>query len=300
MSIVKIERFLARNLPGNFLKDTYVRGMRRLAEYGFFTGLTEVDTKFGFRMIVNRLDAVKWFIYYFGVFEPHISLAWSRLLRDGDVVIDIGGNVGYHALLAAKLVGSNGKVITFEPSRIIFDQLCKHIEINKFDNIRPLKLAISNYSGEAEFYYAGDNIQGNSSLLKSESSSISERVKCITFQKITDYVTLSDVNLIKIDVEGAELLVLSGLSQCIDQLAKDVVIFVEISPENTESAHSILKPFVDAGFEARIIKNEYSTKFYRSSANVIFSPLEIHDGKIHDVVLSRDPSRFDVMEALTR
>jgi FkbM family methyltransferase len=292
MTIVEFERKIAKNLPSKLLRDLFPRGMRRLAEYGFFRRPAVATTQYDFKMKVDRLDAVKWFIYYFGLFEPQISLAWSRLLKSGDQVIDIGGNVGYHALLAGRLVGPTGRVVTVEPSQIIFEQLLSNIALNKYNQVFPLKNAVSNASGEVDLYFAGENIQGNSSIYKSNIHSISEKVECITIQQIGDKIDLGSVKLIKIDVEGAEPLVLESLFHSLNQLNRDVVIFVEISPNNTDKAEKMLKPFLENGFQAQLIRNEYNTDFYRDTKSVEFRPLEITPGVIHDVVMTRNPENF--------
>jgi FkbM family methyltransferase len=296
MALVDFERALAKSLPSNFLKDLLPRGMRRLAEIGFFRKPAIVTTEYGFAMTADRLDAVKWFVYYFGQLEPQISLAWSRLLKSGDQVVDIGGNVGYHALLAGTLVGPEGRVVTVEPSRIIYDQLVRNIALNNYNHVLPLKYAVSNAPGEIDLYFAGENIQGNSSIYKNDSHSVSEKVECITIQQIGEKINLADVKLIKIDVEGAEPLVLEGLHKSLKELHADVVIFVEISPNNTTEAEEMLNPFLQSGFEARLIRNEYNTAFYRDSKKVELRPLHIEPGVIHDVVMTRNPAKFKQME----
>jgi hypothetical protein len=70
LNLLAVDKWLAHSLPGEAFKDVYGRGMRRLAEHGFFRGQHVVRTRFGFEMEVDRLDAIKWWIYYFGCFEP--------------------------------------------------------------------------------------------------------------------------------------------------------------------------------------------------------------------------------------
>ena len=294
----KFDQYLALNLPGNFLKDFYVRSMRRFAECGLFRGSYIVKTKFNFSMNVDRLDAVKWFIYYFKQLEPGISTAWINLLESGDTVVDIGGNIGYHAMLASVCVGDGGKVLTFEPSSRIFADQKANLKLNNTTNVEAHQCAVSNVPGEVDLFYAGENIQGNSSIFHKNNSVSSETVKAITFDEISKLVDLSQVKLIKIDVEGAEGLVLSSLAGHVKALANECVIFVEISPENAASGHDMLKPFIDAGFHAKLIENEYATNFYRRDGQVKFSPLILSHNIIHDVVLCRDDNRFLKMAGL--
>jgi FkbM family methyltransferase len=295
MNINALDRYIADVLPGDFLKDTYTRGMRRLAEYGFFTKESIVRTRYGFQMYVGRLDAIRWNIHYFGHFEPQISKAWYNLLQAGDTVVDIGGNVGYHALLAGKCVGITGKVFTFEPSTRIYSELLENIKLNPDVRIEARKLAVSDKAGNVSFYFAGENAEGNSSIMADRGVSVSETVTAISFDEISEIVPLHSVDLIKIDVEGAEVLVLRSLSQHLAQLNPKCVIFVEISASNVEKTESILAPFIEQGFHIRQIGNEYTTSFYRRPVKVELKELSLTEKTISDLVLCRDERQFKVI-----
>jgi FkbM family methyltransferase len=291
----KLDRNIAYYLPGDWLKDIYPRAMRRLAEYGLLTGSYVVETDFGFRMHVNHLDAIRWYIYYFRKFEPVISKAWTKLLQPGDTVLDIGGNIGYHALLASHCVGPAGKVFTFEPSSRIFAAQAANIALNHATNVTAIQKAVSNMSGHVDLHYGGDNIQGNSSIFGTADHTAKESVECLSFDDISTFVDLSKIKLIKIDVEGAEGLVLEGLQRHVEKLPYDAVIFLEISPENAVCADALIRPFREAGYVAKSIPNDYSPKFYRSETQVEFADLKFEPNKIQDVVLSRDIAAFELM-----
>lgn len=295
MSFRELDLFLAHNLPGDFLKDRYPRGMRRLAEYGFFRKGYVVETKYGFKMNADRLDVVKWYVFYFGHLEPQISRAWYNKLQPGDHVLDIGGNVGYHALLAASLVGETGKVTTFEPSQHISDQLRANIALNNFNNIEVKQMAVLDTSEEVKLYFGGESVQGNSSTIAENATAKFEEVTAVTFDEVLSMVDPSRLRLIKIDVEGAEDKVLAGLTRNIAKIPRDCVIFVEISPANASRGKDMLSPLLENGFEGRLIENRYKPKFYRTEGAVNFLPLTFSANSIHDVVLSRDRDQFEIM-----
>lgn len=295
MSFNTLDRYMCRILPNGFLKDTYTRGMRRLAEYGLFTKEYVLETRYGFSMSVGRLDAIRWYIHYFGHFEPQISKAWHNLLRPGDTVLDIGGNVGYHALLAGKCVGSKGKVITFEPSTRIYSELLANINLNPSSNIEAKKLAVSDKAGSVDFYFAGENAEGNSSIIASHGGRKTEKVDTVSFDEIAMMLPLISINLIKIDVEGAEGLVLNGLQRHLDALNTKCVIFLEISPENIKNAKVMLEPFIKKGFHIKQIANEYTTDFYSGKVSVELHELNLETTKIQDIILCRDSSIFDTL-----
>lgn len=284
-----IDRWIAHNIPTEVLQDTYPRAMRRLAELGFPSGKCVVDTKHGFKMVVDRLDAIKWYIHYFGEFEPQISLAWKRLLKSGDTVVDIGGNVGYHALLAAKCVGPDGHVFTFEPASRNYDDLIENLKINSPISVNPKKIAVSDRGGEVTIRYAGDNEQGSSSIVRGEG--IGELVRSIDFSQIESFTPIEKIDLIKIDVEGAEPLVINGMIPVLNRIHNRCVIFIEVGIEH--AGNDLLRPFFENKFKAMRISNEYSTRFYRNSNNCIhLEKYEDIDGILQDVILVKDDSVF--------
>jgi FkbM family methyltransferase len=295
MNFNDIDRTISKILPNGILRDTYTRGMRRLAEYGFFTKESVIETKYGFKMNAGRLDAIRWYIHYFGVFEPLISQAWVNILKPGDTVVDIGGNVGYHALLAGKCVGKSGTVLTFEPSTKIHSELLANISLNSDFNIRAKKVAISNTAGTVDFYFSGENAEGNSSIMSSHGGVKVETVSTISFTEIAAMVPLNTINLIKIDVEGAEGLVLAGLEPHLDALNPKCIIFLEISPENIKIANTMLQPFISKGFHIKQIGNEYTTEFYSRKAAVELYDLNFKTSKIQDIVLCKDLMIFDLL-----
>lgn len=290
--LARIDRALAWHLPSDLLKNIYPRAMRRLAENGLFRGTHQVETRYGFRMCVNRRDAIKWCIYYFGQFEPRISRAFVNFLRPGDTMIDIGGNVGYHALLAAKCVGPTGRVLTFEPSTRNFAELSDNVALNALANVEAIRAAVSDEPGIVDLYFGGDNAQGDTTLFPSERRGNAERVEAISFAEIATMSDLKQVALIKIDVEGAEGHVIRGMTPFLSQLSLACVIFLEISPGNAGRGEDLLAAFFERGFEARTIENEYNPNFFRSDDPVALRDLDLVPGQIVDVVLSRDPASF--------
>lgn len=238
-------------------------------------------------MWVDRLDAVKWYIHYYGQFEPLISRAWANFLSAGAVVIDIGGNIGYHALLASKLVGQTGKVITIEPSSIVFKELVQNLKLNNTSNVIAVRKAISNEEGFVTLYYGGENNEGYSSIVRGTGNA--EQVEAMPFPQIGEFVPLETIDLIKIDVEGAEDLVVQGMIPILNRLKDDCAIFLEIGPEH---GPELLSQFIDSGFKVRTIGNEYGTDFYRNTRPNTLQNYSGDQNKLQDVILCRDEEVF--------
>lgn len=286
---VSLDRALAARLPGPLLKDLYPRGMRWFAEHGLFRGEHVVQTRYDFKIRVNRIDAIKWYLHYFGVFEPTISEMWARVLQPGDVVIDIGGNVGYHALLAARRVGPSGLVCTFEPARRVYAQLVENIALNQFANIDARQAAVTDSPGQIELFFAGENEQGSSSVVRREGEA--ELVEAVDFAAIMAMVPMERVRIIKIDVEGAESMVLAGLVENLDRVPARALLFLEIGIDQDGSA--LLAPLLGAGFVAYEIANEYRTSFYRDPPPPRLRPWQAKPRRLQDVVLCRSADELE-------
>ena len=119
---------------------------------------TAVPTAHGFTVDGHTADLIQRYLYVFGVWEPAIT-AWVRdHLRPGDVVVDIGANIGYVSLLAASLVGPTGQVIAFEPVPSIADLLEANARRNGLQ-VDVRRQVVSDRPGSVEiFKSAGTNI----------------------------------------------------------------------------------------------------------------------------------------------
>lgn len=87
-----------------------------------------------------------------GIYEKQTTKVFRSIVGRGMVCLDIGANVGYFTLIAAKLVGEKGKVFAFEPEPHNFDLLVKNIALNGYDNVTPVQKAISNKNGKAKLF----------------------------------------------------------------------------------------------------------------------------------------------------
>lgn len=146
---------------------------------------------------------------YKASYNSNLGGLLKKLLKQGDTFIDIGANVGIYSFLATKIIGSTGKVISIEPDPNTFYGLSKSVKLNGYSQIRCINLALSNCSGEAQFY-VGDDSVGNSLLSSFEYDSV-KKVKVETFDRVLSGSNLEKIRLIKIDVEGAEYLTIQGM-----------------------------------------------------------------------------------------
>jgi len=137
----------------------------------------------------------------------------AKYLQKGDVFIDIGSNFGYYSLIASSCVGPSGKVYAIEPTPKTFMRLLRNIELNKFENIIPVKKAISSQNGTLPMNVSNDGHDAWNSLTKPDKAGlfVTEEVETITLDDLTQEMELSTkIRMMKIDVEGWEIELLNG------------------------------------------------------------------------------------------
>lgn len=204
------------------------------------------------------------------VHEQETTALFRELVNDGDVVLDLGANIGYFTLLFAQLVGDSGKVYSFEPEPRNFHYLTKNIELNNFKNVHAYQKAVSNQSNKDKLYLCPYDT-GHHTLYQNEGISsyrpdhASEEVEFLE----VDVVALdqfldkeaSKVHVIKMDVEGSEALALAGMKELLSQ-AQDIKIILEffpllISKMGQSPADVINLLSADYGFKIYAISGEY-------------------------------------------
>lgn len=150
--------------------------------------------------------------------EPIIMNLCERYTMPSTTVLDIGANMGTFAVRMSQLVGTEGNVIAFEPQRVIFQQLCTNIFLNNLRNVFTLQKAVGSRSGRVTLtpidYSSGS--PGEVRIFGNEG----EEVDCVAL----DEMELTNVSLIKIDVERYEPFVFDGAQQTIKR-NRPVILF---------------------------------------------------------------------------
>lgn len=177
-------------------------------------------------------------IYVHGWFEEAECRFVTKFLREGMVFFDIGANLGQYTLLAAHRVGKRGKVHSFEPSSRMFAELNFNVDINGLSDICILNnVAVSDKEGIAKLskYEAGGEVYGSlgSQEWAPDSSIVGyEDIKTITLDSYIKKHNIKKIDLIKIDIEGAELLAIRGAGQFLHRPGAPTVL-LEMADLNT-------------------------------------------------------------------
>lgn len=165
-------------------------------------------------------------------FEMGTKRYIKSYLKKDMIVLDVGANIGYFTLLFSRLTGPNGKVIAFEPSDYAFDLLQKNTSINDIKNVELIKKAVSNTSGKISFNEGPEGFDVYSSTQEITHPSaqkvkfLSKNIEAITLDDFLSERGIKNVDLIKIDVEGAEYNVLKGMSNFLKS-SRDMTILFE-------------------------------------------------------------------------
>jgi len=191
--------------------------------------VTRVTTAAGDTFVADLSSALEWQLWAFGSFEKHFAELFSYLVRPGDRCVDVGANVGIHAVRLAKLVGRDGEVIAFEPDPDLVRRTHRNIALNGLANVRIVSAAASDQAGEMQLYRPSpwDTNRGRASLMHHRYlTGVRTTVPVVT---IDDVCAGEPVTLIKIDVEGHEAAVVRGAADTIARHAPAIVF--EYAPE---------------------------------------------------------------------
>ena len=168
------------------------------------------------------------------IYEKNETNFVKDSVNKGDIVIDIGANIGYYTLMFAKLVGGTGKIYAFEPDPKNFSILEKNIQVNGYNNIILEKKAVSNKLGKSTFYVS-ENSAG-SSMHKPNNVVDQIYVDLITLDNYFEVNTITP-DFVKIDIEGYELNALKGMESIL-QSSDKTKIMIEYNPLTKKELNS--------------------------------------------------------------
>lgn len=148
---------------------------------------------------------------WLGIYEYPKQLEFAKRVLPGQVVYDIGANVGFYTLLASFLVGPQGKVIAFEPVPRNLEYIAKHLEINGADNVAIVAAAVSDTSGAATFAIGRHHTIGH----LSDDGSL--QVELVSLDECVYGRRFPVPGVLKLDIEGSEYLALSGAASLLNE-----------------------------------------------------------------------------------
>lgn len=164
-----------------------------------------------------------------GIWEPYETSLVLSLLRPGDVFVDVGANIGYFPVIAAGRVGPAGAVFAFEPDPRNFQLLQANLSLNSCgDKVTAVAAGLAAETGRGRLYLSPDNA-GDHQLFADKAGRASLPVRLFNG---SDYLRprLQRIDLLKVDVQGAEYAVMAGLLPLLAALPGAPRIIIELTP----------------------------------------------------------------------
>jgi len=193
-------------------------------------------------------------------YEPYLSELMLAKIKKGDIVLDIGANIGYYTVLFADKVGKTGKIIAIEPDPINFEILQKNIKENKLFNVVAVQAAAGKENKKMKIFESEENF-GDHRMWESPSgqnplpdkpefpleeggtSKKSIDVFCRRLDDLLKELEYKKIDFIKMDVQGFESLVIEGGKETIEK--NKPIIFFEYWPWGAKNAGSEIKEMTD-------------------------------------------------------
>lgn len=187
----------------------------------------------------------------FGVHEPVASSLYSRLLSEGDVVLDVGSNLGYYMAIASRAIGPSGQIWAFEPdpelwkvaSKNAMTLSCKAVVWN---------MAVADRTGVATFYRSAMPNWGTLNYSPYLRPVDSTEVDCVRLDDLCARQRIRPT-VIRMDIEGGEVAALAGARAVLEEYCPK--LFIEIHPflMPSSSLHALLEVFADSGYRTLTI-----------------------------------------------
>lgn len=205
----------------------------------------------------SELDGISHELIYCSAYEKLETKLFEQYVAKDMIVVDIGANVGYYTLLAAKLVGDKGKVFAFEPEPDNYALLVRNVELNGYGNVITVRKAVSSKMGRAKLFL--NKQTGAHGFLPDREDVIG--VMTVETVSLDEYFGGKEcpVDIIKLDVEGSEISVLLGMQNVVKN-NDNLKLFTEFWPWGLQKSGFPLQGYwdklVESGFSFIYLINE--------------------------------------------
>ena len=239
-------------------------------------------------LLLSTADAISNVLYRTGQWEEYLLSISRVFFQDAHepLILDIGANLGAYSIPIAKGIQHvGGKVIAFEPQRIVYYQLCGNVILNRLDNIEAIHKAVGDYDGEIEIpeinYENNTNI-GAFSFDKTYREHLNLEQYVLNKSSHVPIITLDSLKLskspelIKIDVEGFELNVLKGAEKFLEEHNYPPILFEAWELDwFEEGKRKLLSFFNYLGYEITLnIRQEFVAQHPKNAVHIQFNLLD--------------------------
>jgi len=235
----------------------FFSGCGSLANHSFINNLAGKSAEvvwtriaYGMHFLSLLDDYVGRAAYYVWELDRKITWICSRLIRQGDTVLDIGANLGMITLPMSFLVGKTGHVHAFEPNPKMRALLEQSISRNQASNVTLHRLAIGTETGHLELSVPSDNA-GRGTLVQNNNA-IHHRKISVPVKRLSDVLdktSIAPIRLVKIDVEGFEPQVLQGAQDLFLSQKPDAILFELNDSHGSIAKHPTIEFLSDFGYD---------------------------------------------------
>lgn len=227
----------------------------------------------GLELLVFANEDVGRSLLVLGNFEQEEVEFLRTVIEPADICFDIGGNVGYFAMLMAQSA-REGQIHVFEPIPLNAQIIRTNALLNRFDNLQVNNVALGNEPGFSEFSVSSDSAYSSLRATGRHGEAQSITVPVWTLDEYVDERGLGRIAIMKVDVEGAEEMVLKGATRLLsDPDRRPRLIMLELFDENLRpfgtSVAGIVERMNDLGYQPRVLRDGSLTPYRPEMANVI-------------------------------
>lgn len=245
-----------------FIKNTDISHIEIHEDFLIFI-LKNLNIKLQCHVLDKRITPIE--ILNFNTYEKQDADIFLSFFKKDMVFFDIGSHVGFYSIIAAKK-NPNIKIYSFEPIPDTFNILKKNILLNQLDNIHPFNMGLLDEDKDLNFFL-NPTLSANASAQNvSDATNINKvLVKVTTLDDFFKQQKISALDIVKCDVEGAELLVFQGGIQTI--IKYKPIIFTEMlrkwSKKFNYHPNDIINLFHDCGYQCYTSQNDKLVKFLK-------------------------------------
>jgi len=262
--------------------------------YSFQPAPRVIRLRSGLPMRVDPCDHLQILIYYLGVFEPH-CLRWLRaLLSEDGVLVDLGANVGLYTLEGAERVGPRGRVIAIEAAPMHAELLRANVALSSFEQVSIVQVAVGDHEGTAHLSLPHAGNLGMYTIGDVEESDESMDVPLRRLDDVLNQLEVDRIDVVKCDIEGAELGALSSGARHIERAHPAFLIDINDLALRRCGAdpRSLRRFFDDLGYRGWLIGRTGLMPLPDPSQHACDECLFIHpDRADHLEILARETSR---------